>query len=105
MWEGRNVGRKIAKFLSQIALPWLTFSKRLWVFFKVCVHQIEILLTSRQLPFSHNPAQKKADEFPSVLAATKGKVTDGNNIGRPITRFLKYVPELLDEVVDTKMYS
>ena len=68
------------------------------------VHQIEILFTSPQLPSSHNPAQKEADEFPSVLAATKGKVTDGNNIGKLITRCLKYGPELLDEIVDTKMY-
>lgn len=69
------------------------------------VHQIEILFTSPKLPSSHDPAQKEADEFPSVLAATKGKVTGGNNIGRLITSCLKCVPELLDEVVDTKMYS
>lgn len=69
------------------------------------MHQIKILFTSPQLPSSHNFAQKEADEFPSVLAASKGKVTDGNNIGRLIIRCLKYVPELLDEVVDTETHS
>lgn len=69
------------------------------------MHQIKILFSLLPLPSSCNSAQKEADEFPSVLAASKGKVTDGNNIGRLITRCLKYVPELLDEVVDTETYS
>lgn len=101
-------GEEYRKKNSKISIP--NYSGMTYIFKEALgtfqsVRQIKILFTSPQLPSSCNSAQKEADEFPSVLAASKGKVTDGNNIGRLITRCLKYVPELLDEVVDTETYS
>lgn len=56
------------------------------------------LVCIMSLTFSQNGIEWS----PSTWRAIKEKVTGGNNIGRLITRFLKYTPELLDEVVDTK---
>lgn len=56
---------------------------------------MEILFASLELPSSHNPAQKEADVFQSPLAATKGKVTGGNNIGRLNNKMFEISPRAI----------
>lgn len=83
---------KMSKVLSQILFHGLCFQ---------CVQGLN--LDHMSLTFSCQISAPNGIEWSdSTWRAIKEKVTGGNNIGRLITRFLKYTPELLDEVVDTK---